>query len=437
MMVSKLSFPLKFHARYPHIFSDLLKGFDFADIYAKSESCSTENHVQFQSSNPQHVEPSVVFVPTGDHCNILNEEEEESQREIEDTPMLWFNRIIMCTFAITFLWSTSLQICSLLAGWIVPIPAISSVISHCQFAYDVASENKRQYEKCVDYQMSVCSTNLDQASDDEWTRIRKIEASNEAFLHQFQETTNNCSSGVDHVKAIMTAWLSGGTSYFIPFLSSCSTEQRESVRALVGDQSSSKVSTYSLISSYVDLTNNRVTRLASYSNDLMDYNVDYLNNKTKELQSEYLDLANQISTINTKRLNESMQEMNDIVSKIMSCFSMSENGQNCAYGTSMYDAYNQVQDEFDNYLQNIESTLTILDSMITQYVGEVEDAIENANDFYDSINGARGLVVWLVSTSGFFGSKSQLCGKSSPNWCSFSKVGCLIVSLCLYMKFNV
>ncbi len=344
-----------------------------------------------------------------------------------DSPILWFNRIIMCTFAVTFLWSTSLQICSSLASWVIPTPPFSTVVSHCQFAYDQASENKRQYEKCVDYQISTCNANLESAELDEWRRIKSIEASNSALLIHLQSSSANCTSSIDHSKAIMTAWQSGGIGYNVPILPSCPAEQRELVKTMIGDQSISKETTVSLVNSYVETTNTLVARLVDYSIELSSYNSDYVYNKTKSLEIEYLHTTSLATTTSMKRLNDTVQDLNQLIFDMESCLGMDTKNQHCPYGPSLYSVYMAVAYNMNAYLSRIETALRELNLMIDDYVSEVEDAIDKANSFYDSINGARGLIAWLVSSQGLFGSAKQLCGKSSPNWCSFSKVQFYIV----------
>ncbi len=360
----------------------------------------------------------------------------DDEDHIVDTPILWFNRIIMCTFAVTFLWSTSLQICSSLASWVIPTPPFSTVVSHCQFAYDQASENKRQYEKCVDYQMSTCNSNLESAELDEWRRIKSIEASNSAFLIQLQSSSANCTSSIDHAKEIMTAWQSGGVGYNVPLLPSCPAEQRELVKTMIGDQSTSKETTVSLVTSYVDITNSRVARLVDYSIQLSNYNSDYVYNKTKSLRKEYLHMTSLATTASMKRLNDTVQDLNQLIFDMESCLGMDMKNQHCPYGPSLYSVYMAVAYNMNAYLSRIETALRELNLMIDDYVSDVEDAINKANSFYDSINGARGLIAWLVSSQGLFGSAKQLCGKSSPNWCSFSKVRCYIPCFVSKMIFQ-
>ena len=46
-------------------------------------------------------------------------------------------------------------------------------------------------------------------------------------------------------------------------------------------------------------------------------------------------------------------------------------------------------------------------------------AISKADNFYDSIVSTTGIVTWVIKNFDVF--NNNLCGKTSPDWCSFSK----------------
>ena len=52
----------------------------------------------------------------------------------------------------------------------------------------------------------------------------------------------------------------------------------------------------------------------------------------------------------------------------------------------------------------------------------VTAAISNANQFYQAIAGAKGVLQWLADNIPGINLGNELCGRSSPNWCEFSEV---------------
>jgi len=56
---------------------------------------------------------------------------------------------------------------------------------------------------------------------------------------------------------------------------------------------------------------------------------------------------------------------------------------------------------------------------INAYQAQVASAISKADKFYDSIVSSTGIITWVIKNFNVF--NNNLCGKTSPDWCSFSK----------------
>ena len=56
---------------------------------------------------------------------------------------------------------------------------------------------------------------------------------------------------------------------------------------------------------------------------------------------------------------------------------------------------------------------------IDAYQAQVASAISKADNFYDSIVSTTGIITWVIKNFNVF--NNNLCGKTSPDWCSFSK----------------
>ena len=129
-----------------------------------------------------------------------------------------------------------------------------------------------------------------------------------------------------------------------------------------------------------------MTGLLDYSVALKNYNEMYVRNKTKSIKVD-------VDTILLDFSDDMLHDFNVTMLNIMAIITLELDfcltTETCAFGS---------------------------------YVDTVEGAIDAANDFYDSINGARGLLAYLVKTYSVIPNVGQLCGKSNPNWCSFDKV---------------
>jgi hypothetical protein len=309
-----------------------------------------------------------------------------------DNPRLWFNRLIVCTLAVTMLWTTSLQISTAIATWIVPVPLLSVVVDHCRFAYHETNDHKKKYEQCVNFQVATCKLNLNKASELEISRVSAMETANALFLAQFTSTVGNCSTSVQNAKLITNAWLSGGSLYSIPYLSTCSVDDRTSMQSLLGDESASKSSKLTTVSNYITDSDSRVARMAAYSKDLLQYNEEYLLNKTSSIKFTMLSLTDNISVNQVLQLNQTLQDVQASINELMACISLNK-------------------------------------AHVSVYVTSVEKAMAAADLFFDSITGVQGLISWIVQNVGVFTNSNALCGHSTPNWCSFTKVCTLCFSI--------
>jgi len=52
----------------------------------------------------------------------------------------------------------------------------------------------------------------------------------------------------------------------------------------------------------------------------------------------------------------------------------------------------------------------------------VNSAVSNANQFYQAIAGAQGVLKWLANNIPGVNLGAELCGRSTPSWCDFSEV---------------
>jgi hypothetical protein len=84
----------------------------------------------------------------------------------------------------------------------------------------------------------------------------------------------------------------------------------------------------------------------------------------------------------------------------------------------------------DNQLLVVQSKLDRYDSMLTSLSDSISEAVSNANQFYESIAGAQGLLQWLSDNLDGLNLGSELCGRTTPSWCDFSKVSFRNLSMC-------
>lgn len=338
----------------------------------------------------------------------------------EEFKSLWLNRLITCTFCIILLWLTSLQMSSLIVGNVVETPTTSEVYDVCRYTWDTGHAMKRSYEKCIERQSVIRFIDLDNADIAERERTIAVNKRNDAYITRYKYLVNNISSVVALQRSILSSWVTGGTSHKIDYRETCNGQERARVVSQLNDKTSTNEATITQSSIYTTSTNNRVYRLTSYVDDLNSYNYRYMLNKTEiirmDLDAAMLEIGGSIPN-----LNATLDNILHTIDINNACLTL-EGNRTCPYGTSFRDVYEQMREEVSTTIDVIKEYIATMEQIIALYEQRVKSAINSANSFYDSIQGARGLVVWLVKTANLFGSAADLCGKSSPDWCDFSKV---------------
>lgn len=349
----------------------------------------------------------------------VNEVEDIARNDSNEKP---FNRFIFCLTAICLLWLTSLQFCVNIVDQFVTIPTIQSVFDTCSYSYSIADEQRKQFQRCARMQYKNCESDLSFAFEMEQSRVQDIHRQNQVFAKRFVGNANNCSSSVSNAKLLLQSWSNSGVEYTIPYLDQCAPNQRQKVASMIGDSSGTSTSAYSSSQQYSQASDNSVHRLATYTADLNRYNAQYVQNKTKGLQDLSVHIISDISPVYIGSLDGILDPMHEVVQQLVACVSLSANdAHHCELDTNAVEIYKEMQYIVNLRTNRVKTAVRITEENLVLFKAQVAVAIQNANDFYDSMLGPDGILTWMIQASQFLPS-GNLCTKSTPNWCSFSKV---------------
>lgn len=361
----------------------------------------------------------------GFNSNVLEFDENETP---ENSSMYYFtNRLILCFIALTFLWMTSLQISAYIAQFYIAIPALSNVINHCEYAYDRTLVQKSLYEGCISRELETCNRELQKNINVEKKRIGSIYLTNLAYASNFSYIQNNCSSLENEVVTLLSTWLSGGVNYTVPYKTSCSANKKATVMNVIGDNSQNSGEVYTSSTDYVTESNNRVIRLAEYSQALNDYNKEYVANKTKALKKLAFDLSYNISFHSSLDLNATFVDLAKTFQMFINCASLNnDTALNCIYSPSLYSVYAEYAQYSVYSIDTAQYQIDFYTGQTTSFLKRANQAFYDATNFYNSVRGAQGIINWISKSF----SVGSLCGKTSPDFCSFSAV-----RISLFKKF--
>jgi len=349
------------------------------------------------------------------HDPVQNDESPDPDKTERESTGKLLNRLILCIFAICLLWLTSLQVCVGIVGTNVAVPELSSVTGTCQFAYQQVALQRDYYAACSQQQISTCTRSLQAAHLSESLKTATQSNSNTHFVAAIKTQAQNCSQSYLDGKRAVSAWT--GSGQLIPYQPTCSGAEKQDVAGLLGDTSESRASVLAASEEYSASSDTSVLRLAAYSSALTSYNAEYVRNKTAQLQLLSIQVVRGVGDVRVEAFDLRVAKIENTIQQLSACAGLEEGESECTYGASLRATYETLRRRMGKQLDAVEEEIAEVEAVVDAYAAQVNLAIIAANRFYDSVAGAQGLAAWVAANTGV----SQLCGKSSPNWCSFSK----------------
>lgn len=341
------------------------------------------------------------------------------------------HRIYLCAFSLTLLWTTTLKVAIGIVGIFFNSPQFSAVHDTCESAYTEVLSQRDKYSSCVEREIAVCDRELGAAFNLEHRHSDGVLTSNAKKLDLINDQVIGCAAVVEATSSSLQQWSVAGGSNAISYSQQCTAEQMSLLKGRVKDAHEIKAKGMSGLRQYVSDTENTLGSVAEYSQVLGNYNKQYIQNHTEDLVSATYRVkldgdtaaANAVDAVNT-----AMAELLHSVEQLMTCVGLANSTvgarKRCVSGRGMYDIYEELVARTKARKNVLLEDIQDFKDTLISYAANAERAVDAANDFYDAINGGRGLVRYLVKDLSLFGSSAELCGKSTPNWCSFSKVIC-------------
>lgn len=355
--------------------------------------------------------------------SAVTADKRSSKKKQKSSGSFFLNRLGFCLIAQIALWTSSLRNSTLIASNYISAPTFSSVYDSCSAAHSAVLEERSKYEWCVRRQLASCFVDFNVSVTKENQRVSNSRLHNAGLLSQLTTQLRNCSDAIDASTHILQSWNSETFTRSMPYRQNCSQPQRNRVQSSIGEDHSSSIKATSAANAYTDVFGARVTTLATYANDLSSYNYQYLHNKTAFLHALSLEQIDVTFSQNLPTVDASMAPIYDLANDIIACMSLDESTINsCSYGDSIYNEYIIAQRRLQSQIDNIFVALRQYQQVVNGYVSDVQLAMLNANRFYQSIMGGQGIIRWLIDTAKIIYSMGDLCGKSTPNFCTFSTV---------------
>jgi hypothetical protein len=271
------------------------------------------------------------------------------------------NRMLLCLLAIAANFGTTLRIAKNFATRVIDVPSLDFTTDTCKAAYGIVKDERSSHSKCVETQLNQCNTRLERTSKREDDRIMKLTKHNEDVVRRVEGVATNCSKSYTTLRLALEDWTSNGGE--IPLRTTanstsstdpaCSAEdqalfnqtmlgtqntlalQTEALQmaTIYGDESELTVSR--LASTVTNLTNER-SSITNYIEKRAEYDVDYLDRKTQNIQDGLYDVVESLDPgkIPPVDLEDIFKDLGISAKNVIACVSLDlnarmENGTIC------------------------------------------------------------------------------------------------------------
>lgn len=323
-----------------------------------------------------------------------------------------------------------IRVCVSIVECAITVPEYNNLSSSCTYSYNVIKDQKIEFESCVSSQMNICNSTYKLAIDNEFTRTESVNHYNQQVINISAINVNNNNNKIRNVKALLSKLSSIGINT-IYRSTQCQYEEIDRAKSILGN---GNIETSSVITNNVNYyaleSNDLVKRMSSFITAFSEYNNQYIHNKT--IMNKFLSnkaISNFTSTIN-HNIESSFGEINNLMNQLIACIGYNNSSNTtCNPGTSSSDIYLDLKDKMDIQTTRVQRAYLDTITSVRSYESQVNAALSKADSFYDSIKSSAGIIAWIIKNFNVF--NDNLCAKTTPDWCSFSKNSWKIQSLSL------
>lgn len=241
------------------------------------------------------------------------------------------NRMMVCLLAVGLNWGTSLRVANYFAISVIETPQLDLVLDSCREAYNITSDERDRYSTCVADNLQQCDERLDRTIQMEDKRVLLISMQNEANLHNLVNVATSCSEAYTTLRLALEGWTANGGEIPLEPTSedTCSVEDQDIFnRTMLGTQNVIALQTEAIgiADAYGEESSLTVQRLADYAVERAEYDVNYVDEKTQQIQGIVTKVVNAVQAPPVL-LDDLFDELQDAAFDIVACLSLDVNAR--------------------------------------------------------------------------------------------------------------
>ena len=299
------------------------------------------------------------------------------------------NRMIICLIAVGLNWGTSLRVANYFALSVIETPPLDLVLDSCREAYNVTGEERIRYSTCVVQNVEECDQRLDRSIQREDQRVMLLQKQNGEVVQNLMDVATSCSDAYTTLRLALEGWTANGGE--IPLQptngSFCSVGDQDLFnRTMLGTQNIIALQTEAIgiADAYGEESTLTVQKLAEYAVERADYDVNYVDEKTQQIQGIVTNVVNSVQ-VPPVSLDDLFDELESTAIDIIACLSLDVNarmsdGSKC--NPNLAEMVNEFAQDAMWKVDVLKQALYEYRDKVAEYKQNVQTAYQVAANFY-------------------------------------------------------
>ena len=322
--------------------------------------------------------------------------------------------MLICLLAIACNWCTTLRVSKNFASSVIEVPTFDAVIKTCRSAYNVTNDERLRYSQCVESRLNRCNRRMDKSMRKEDERVRTVFTKNEEMVTNMEEMSSSCSRSYTTFRLALQEWIASGGK--VPVRSNISgsgnelecseTDEQTFNKTLLGPQNvmALQMEAIDIATTYSEESTVVVSTLAEYIAQRAEYDVNYIDQRTKAIQDAFIDAVD-FTPKPSVSIDDLIEDLELAVVDLLACISLDENsrqqdGTKCS--PNLAKMINDFHDDAVFKVEVLKLSLRDYRDRMIQYKKNVDTAYKVAKAFYDGVNNVITLAIVSLFTGKWF-----------------------------------
>lgn len=342
---------------------------------------ATDNDIEVVTASPLAARTSTEQLPAPS---------DETHEVIVTSRPHFRNRMTLCLLAVGLNWGTSLRVANYFALSVIETPPLDLVLDSCRAAYNTTGEERKRYSTCVEDNLQQCDERLDRSIQREDQRVMLISKQNEDTLASLVEVATSCSEAYTTLRLALEGWTANGGEIPLQPIngSMCSIEDQEVFnRTMLGTQNIIALQTEAIgiADAYGEESSLTVQRLAEYAVERAQYDVNYVDEKSQQIQDIVTNVVNSVK-VPPVSIDDLYGDLQNAMVDLIACLSLDVNarmtdGSKCA--PNLAEKIDQFANDAMWKVDVLTQALYDYRDKMVQYKQNVQSAYQVAAAFYN------------------------------------------------------